>query len=67
MVEAIQPYHPRIIAAICTQHLVAALSSGLEIVSGRSSETDDDQPRLSKRERGKCQRTYQAPELVLRR
>jgi DNA-binding NarL/FixJ family response regulator len=32
--------------AVIPQHLVAAF----EIVSGRSSETDDDQPRLSKRE-----------------
>jgi two-component system, NarL family, response regulator YdfI len=36
--------------AVIPQHLVAALSGGFEIVSGRSSETDDDQPRLSKRE-----------------
>jgi DNA-binding NarL/FixJ family response regulator len=36
--------------AVIPQHLVAALSSGLEIVSRRSSENDDDQPRLSKRE-----------------
>jgi two-component system, NarL family, response regulator YdfI len=36
--------------AVIPQHLVAALSGGPESVSGRPSETDDDQPRLSKRE-----------------
>jgi DNA-binding NarL/FixJ family response regulator len=36
--------------AVIPQHLVEALSGGPESVNGRPSETDDDQPRLSKRE-----------------
>jgi two-component system, NarL family, response regulator YdfI len=36
--------------AVIPQRLVAELSGGPEIVSGRSTETDDDRPRLSKRE-----------------